>query len=118
MKKKFPSKCHVHMGLEDTNPDYEEMGIDYPVGFVRWTEKRNFESVLNLLKDNKISFESLKENIIPFEKAADAYVDRSNNLTTILQYSFLESKINKESQTIKSNNPQTDIESVSQQLDF
>ena len=55
--------------------------------------KRNFESVLNLLKDNKISFESLKENIIPFEKAADAYVDRSNNLTTILQYSLQKAKL-------------------------
>lgn len=112
----FQVSCSYGPGRYEA--DYEEMGVDYPVGFVRWTEKRNFESVLNLLKENKISFESLKENIIPFEKAPDAYLESNNNLTTILKYSFLESKTNKETQTIKSNDPQTEIKSGKPILGF
>ena len=31
------------------DPEYEEDGVDYPVGYVRWTEKRNMEAFLDLL---------------------------------------------------------------------
>jgi predicted dehydrogenase len=41
------------------DPGYEENGIDYPVGYVRWTEQRNMMSVLQLLKDKKVNFSRL-----------------------------------------------------------
>jgi predicted dehydrogenase/threonine dehydrogenase-like Zn-dependent dehydrogenase len=41
------------------DPGYEENGIDYPIGYVRWTEQRNMMSVLQLLKDKKINFSRL-----------------------------------------------------------
>ena len=39
--------------------NYEEKGIDYPIGYVRWTEKRNMASFLKLLSDKKIPLEKL-----------------------------------------------------------
>jgi predicted dehydrogenase/threonine dehydrogenase-like Zn-dependent dehydrogenase len=41
------------------DPGYEENGIDYPIGYVRWTEQRNMMSVLQLLKDRKLNFSKL-----------------------------------------------------------
>ena len=35
--------------------NYEEKGLDYPIGFVRWTEQRNFKSILQLIESKKIS---------------------------------------------------------------
>ena len=43
----FQVSCSYGPGRYDT--DYEERGHDYPVGFVRWTEQRNFEAVLDML---------------------------------------------------------------------
>jgi threonine dehydrogenase-like Zn-dependent dehydrogenase len=38
---------------------YEEKGIDYPIGYVRWTENRNMETVLNLIQRNKLDVKDL-----------------------------------------------------------
>jgi hypothetical protein len=35
-------------------PNYEEKGQDYPVGFVRWTEQRNFEAILDMMASGYI----------------------------------------------------------------
>ena len=43
----FQVSCSYGPGRYD--PLYEEMGQDYPVGFVRWTEQRNFEAILDML---------------------------------------------------------------------
>ena len=43
----FQVSCSYGPGRYD--PDYEEKGHDYPVGFVRWTEQRNFEAVLDMM---------------------------------------------------------------------
>ena len=45
----FQVSCSYGPGRYD--PDYEEKGHDYPIGFVRWTEQRNFEAVLDMLAD-------------------------------------------------------------------
>jgi predicted dehydrogenase/threonine dehydrogenase-like Zn-dependent dehydrogenase len=52
--------------------EYEERGLDYPIGYVRWTEKRNMESVLRLQAQRLVSFEDLVE-VVPVEEAARAY---------------------------------------------
>src|SRR5262249_24717974 len=36
------------------DPQYEENGVDYPIGYVRWTERRNMEAFLGLIADGKI----------------------------------------------------------------
>jgi predicted dehydrogenase len=53
--------------------EYEERGVDYPIGFVRWTQQRNMESVLDLQARSLIDLESLIADVVPVEQAADAY---------------------------------------------
>jgi predicted dehydrogenase/threonine dehydrogenase-like Zn-dependent dehydrogenase len=52
--------------------DYEERGLDYPIGYVRWTEQRNMECVLQLQASGRLDLEDLVE-IVPVERAAEAY---------------------------------------------
>ena len=47
---------------------YELEGIDYPVGYVRWTEKRNLESFLELLARGSLEVASLIDGVFPFER--------------------------------------------------
>src|SRR6266581_4437111 len=53
----FQVSCSYGPGRYD--PAYEEKGQDYPVGYVRWTEQRNFEAVLDLLADGRLDVGSL-----------------------------------------------------------
>jgi predicted dehydrogenase/threonine dehydrogenase-like Zn-dependent dehydrogenase len=55
------------------DPSYEENGVDYPIGYVRWTEGRNMESGLQLMAEGKLKVQPLISHRIPIEQAADAY---------------------------------------------
>ena len=55
------------------DPLYEEKGIDYPVEYVRWTENRNLQAFLDLLKNRKVSVKPLIDAIFPVEGAKEAY---------------------------------------------
>ena len=52
---------------------YESKGLDYPYAYVRWTENRNMEEYLQLLKDREINILPLIEKTYPIEEAAKAY---------------------------------------------
>jgi len=52
---------------------YEQKGIDYPVGYVRWTETRNMEAFLQLLVERKIRTGPLVTHRFPIERAHGAY---------------------------------------------
>ena len=52
---------------------YEEQGRDYPIGFVRWTEGRNLESVVELMAQDKLHVKPLISHRFPIEEAAAAY---------------------------------------------
>ncbi len=52
---------------------YEENGVDYSIGYVRWTEGRNFQSVVDLLSSRKLKVESLITHRFPIEKGIQAY---------------------------------------------
>ncbi len=67
----FQVSCSYGPGRYD--PAYEEGGQDYPLGFVRWTEQRNFEAVLDLLAAGKLRAESLISHRFPFDRAGEAY---------------------------------------------
>jgi predicted dehydrogenase/threonine dehydrogenase-like Zn-dependent dehydrogenase len=54
---------------------YELEGIDYPVGYVRWTERRNLECFLDLIARKDIEVESLVSGIFPMERATEVYND-------------------------------------------
>jgi predicted dehydrogenase/threonine dehydrogenase-like Zn-dependent dehydrogenase len=55
------------------DPRYEEGGQDYPIGFVRWTEKRNMEAFLDLLSSGSLEVEALLARQYPVEEGAKAY---------------------------------------------
>lgn len=66
----FQVSCSYGPGRYD--PQYEEGGQDYPVGFVRWTEGRNFEAVLDLMAAGSIKVESLITHRFAIEEGAKA----------------------------------------------
>ncbi len=57
--------------------EYEERGLDYPIGYVRWTERRNMEAVLRLQAQGHVSFSDLVE-VVPAQEAPAAYARLTN----------------------------------------
>ncbi|PWB69706.1 MAG: hypothetical protein C3F07_18710 [Anaerolineales bacterium] len=58
-------------GRYDAN--YEEQGNDYPLSYVRWTEGRNFEAVVELMSKGRLQVQPLITHRFPIEKATAAY---------------------------------------------
>lgn len=83
----FQVSCSYGPGRYD--PNYEDQGQDYPVGFVRWTEQRNFEAVLDMLASGQLDVKPLITHRFAFEDAPKAYkaltADKSG-LGMLLQY--------------------------------
>ena len=67
----FQVSCSYGPGRYDQN--YEEKGQDYPLGFVRWTEQRNFEAVLDMMAECKLDVKPLITHRFPFHEAEAAY---------------------------------------------
>ena len=55
------------------DPEYEEKGHDYPIGYVRWTEKRNIESFLDLVAEKRVNVDKLTTHQFRIEEAERAY---------------------------------------------
>jgi len=69
------------------DPRYEEGGQDYPIGFVRWTEKRNMEAFLDLFSSGALRLEALLANQIPVEEGEKAYAAvEAGAYTAIIDY--------------------------------
>jgi predicted dehydrogenase len=67
----FQVSCSYGPGRYD--PDYEDRARDYPFGFVRWTEQRNFEAVLDLMAQGALRVDELITHRFPILEAAKAY---------------------------------------------
>lgn len=83
----FQVSCSYGAGRYD--PAYEQQGQDYPIGFVRWTEQRNFRAVLHALSTGALCTESLISHRFSFDQAAVAYELLSSpvsSLGILLQY--------------------------------
>jgi predicted dehydrogenase len=66
----FQVSCSYGPGRYD--PAYEDNGHDYPIGFVRWTEQRNFEAVLDLMATGALQVEPLISHRFDLDRGADA----------------------------------------------
>jgi predicted dehydrogenase/threonine dehydrogenase-like Zn-dependent dehydrogenase len=53
--------------------EYEERGLDYPIGYVRWTEQRNMAAFLELVAANQVDVTTLVRDRVPLERAPEAY---------------------------------------------
>lgn len=83
----FQVSCSYGPGRYDAN--YEEKGQDYPYGFVRWTEQRNFEAVLDMMASGQLDVKPLIAQRFAFENAPDAYrvlIQDKSALGILLQY--------------------------------
>jgi predicted dehydrogenase len=79
----FPRKIYYEKELSFVNsrsygpgrydPSYEENGRDYPIGYVRWTEGRNFEAVVEMLASRKLQVQLLISHRFPIDRATEAY---------------------------------------------
>lgn len=73
------------------DPTYEEHGVDYPIGYVRWTERRNMQAFLDLVASGRVDLEALTPSVRSFDDAERVYDDMAQGklegLATILEYS-------------------------------
>lgn len=83
----FQVSCSYGPGRYDAQ--YEQGGHDYPVGFVRWTERRNFEAVLEMMASGAVDIRPLVSHRFAFEDAPKAYqalTEDKAGLGILLQY--------------------------------
>lgn len=83
----FQVSCSYGPGRYD--PSYEDKGQDYPLGFVRWTQQRNFEAVLDMLASGQLNVKALITHRFAFESAPEAYAaltEDNSGLGMLLQY--------------------------------
>ena len=72
-KKELTFQVSASYGPGRYDPNYEDKGQDYPVGFVRWTEQRNFEAVLDMMADGRMDVKPLISHRFAIEDAEQAY---------------------------------------------
>jgi len=72
-KKELELRMATSYGPGRYNANYEEKGLDYPIGYVRWTENRNMQAFLELVKEKKLNLGLLTTHIFPFVNAPKAY---------------------------------------------
>ncbi len=85
----FRLSCSYGPGRYD--PVYEEQGIDYPFGYVRWTEQRNMAAFLQLVAEGKVTPSKLVTHRFKFDDALDAYqvllgIKKEPYLGIVLEY--------------------------------
>ena len=95
----FQVSCSYGPGRYDEN--YEQRGIDYPLPFVRWTEKRNFEAILKAIASGSLHVRELISERIPIEEYLKIYsnIGQSRSIASILTYPEQEGGLKKEAQT-------------------
>jgi predicted dehydrogenase/threonine dehydrogenase-like Zn-dependent dehydrogenase len=86
-RKELELRMATSYGPGRYDPNYEEKGQDYPIGYVRWTENRNMQAFLRLVVDGKVDLSFLTTHEFEFGKAPDAYemiVERSEPFVGIV----------------------------------
>ena len=82
----FQVSCSYGPGRYDD--DYEMKGIDYPLPFVRWTEKRNFETVLQLISSGKLKVKNLISEVVLLKDFNEIYgeIGASKSIASLIRY--------------------------------
>jgi predicted dehydrogenase len=82
----FMVSCSYGPGRYD--PVYEQKGEDYPLAYVRWTERRNFEAVLQCMANGTLQVAPLTGEIVDFDTAPQIYatLGESKSIATLLRY--------------------------------
>lgn len=82
----FQVSCSYGPGRYDEN--YEQKGQDYPLAFVRWTEKRNFEAILQAIASGNIQVKEMITEVVALENYQQIYgsIGSSKSIASILKY--------------------------------
>lgn len=81
----FQVSCSYGPGRYDE--DYEQKGVDYPIGYVRWTEKRNFEAILTALATKRLQVADLITERVPLADYLQIYNKMGGgSIASILEY--------------------------------
>ena len=83
---RFQVSCAYGPGRYDDV--YEQQGHDYPPAFVRWTENRNFQTILNLLASEQLAVKSLITQNVPFAEFNTIYgtIGQSRAIASLMHY--------------------------------
>lgn len=87
-KKELTFQVSSSYGPGRYDENYEGKGQDYPIGYVRWTEKRNFEAVLNVISKGQLDVKPLITERVKLENYQEIYRDmrKSGSIASILIY--------------------------------
>lgn len=93
----FQVSCSYGPGRYDE--DYEQKGQDYPLSFVRWTEKRNFEAVLQSISQGKLQVKELITERVALADFKEIYgsIGASKSVASILVYPASDNKAGQDS---------------------
>ncbi len=89
------------------DPAYEWGGTDYPIGYVRWTEQRNFDACLHLMKTGQLDLGAITTRRVPFADSLGAYQEllgegAAKEVGVVLEYQKAErSAFNVQRSTLK-----------------
>ncbi|RLS75285.1 MAG: dehydrogenase [Planctomycetota bacterium] len=98
----FQVSCSYGPGRYDS--DYEQRGHDYPIGFVRWTEQRNFEAMLDMMASGQIDPAALVSHRFAVDQAVEAYdliSSKQPSLGILLEYPSTTAQNDLRQQTIR-----------------
>jgi predicted dehydrogenase/threonine dehydrogenase-like Zn-dependent dehydrogenase len=89
-EKELTLKLSRSYGPGRYDPMYEEMAVDYPIGYVRWTEQRNMAEFLRLVADGRVDVKSLITHRFAVDDAVQAYATvsdpHSGSVGVLLEY--------------------------------
>lgn len=100
----FQVSCSYGPGRYDEN--YEQKGNDYPLSFVRWTEKRNFEAILQAIGTGKLNVKELITELVELKDYKNIYgeIGHSKSIASILKYPAKEFEKGSTNNTVVLNN--------------
>ena len=98
----FQVSCSYGPGRYDEQ--YEQNGIDYPLAFVRWTENRNFKTILQSIERKKLILNKLISQVVPLNDFQQIYstIGKNSSIASIIEFKN-ENESVKYSNTVKLN---------------
>lgn len=101
----FQVSCSYGPGRYDES--YEQKGIDYPLPYVRWTEQRNFETILYSLSTGRVNVDNLITEVVELENYDSIYrnIGSSKSIASILKYPENQVETTSIEQTLKITKP-------------
>jgi len=88
-KKELSFQVSSSYGPGRYDEDYESKGIDYPLAYVRWTEKRNFETVLMAISRKQLNVNSLITEQVALKDYQEVYNNMGGaSIASILEYNY------------------------------